>query len=265
LKLIDANSTLSIQVHPNDSQALVQQANGVGKAEAYYVLAAEPGARLYYGLRPELDRAGLAEAIADGELEQHLIWCIPEPGDVLYTAPGTIHALGAGLAVYEIQQNSNITYRLYDWGRLGLDGRLRPLHLTEALAVTRFPQPIAAPNSNCIVPDLVGQRAIRAAGPHFALEELRTPGASRLDGETFHLLTSFGGPSELDFARHGRYTLDSAMTLIVPASMGDYAYRPPSDGRLLRAYVPDLAQDIVKPARSAGYTDHAIGRLGETL
>lgn len=265
LKFIDANATLSVQVHPDDGYARRHGPTSRGKAEAYLVLEARPGARLYYGLQGDLDTARLARAVAGGTLEQHLASIEVQPGDVVYTPPGTIHALGAGLVVYEIQQASNLTYRLYDWGRVDGQGRPRELHIEQSLAVTRFPQPAARPIAPLAAPDARGVRHIRAASRHFALESLEAPGASELDGETFHLLTSLDGTATIVGERFGSVAIEHGRTLIVPAAAGRYAYQPPPGGRILRSYIPDLAADIIEPLRQAGHADAAIAALGETL
>jgi mannose-6-phosphate isomerase len=260
LKFIDAAHMLSVQVHPTD-----RDEPGRGKTEAYYVLEARPGAKLYYGLTPETDRAALRQAVDELALERHMGAIEVRVGDVVYTPAGTVHAFGGGLVFFEIQQCSTITYRLYDWGRLGIDGRPRELHVEQSLRVARFPQPPARPNEPLVAPDRVGERRILAAGPHFALEALEATGATGLDGGTFHLLTSLGGPSTLVGERFGEVAVEHGRTLIVPATAGDYCYAPPAGGRLLRSYVPDLEADVVTPLRAAGHGDAAIGRLGEAL
>jgi mannose-6-phosphate isomerase len=260
LKFIDAAHMLSVQVHPAD-----EDEPGRGKTEAYYVLEARPGARLYYGLSPETDRAALRRAVDELALERHMGAIEVRAGDVVYTSAGTVHAFGGGLVFFEIQQCSTITYRLYDWGRVGVDGRPRELHVEQSLRVARFPQPPARRNQPLSAPDREGERRILAAGPHFALEALEGPGASRLDGGSFHLLTGLGGRSTVVGERFGELAVEHGRTLIVPATAGDYRYAPPAGGRLLRSYVPDLVADVVGPLRAAGHDDAAIGLLGEPL
>jgi mannose-6-phosphate isomerase len=133
LKFLDVGKNLSVQVHPNDEQAALLDPPDGGKSEAWYVLHVEPGSRIYAGLRPGVDPAALARAIAHGEIERCLDFFQPSAGDCVLIPAGTVHALGAGLLVVEIQQASDTTFRLFDWNRLGPDGRPRPLHVGQAL------------------------------------------------------------------------------------------------------------------------------------
>ncbi|MXX49883.1 MAG: mannose-6-phosphate isomerase [Chloroflexi bacterium] len=137
-KFIDAQDWLSIQVHPDDQQARELEGEPRGKNEAWLVLAAEPDAQLVIGLQPGTDRAQLAEAIQAGTLEALLVYKNVQADDVLSLPAGTVHALGPGILIYEIQQASDRTYRLYDWGRLGLGGKPRDLHIDKGLSVANL-------------------------------------------------------------------------------------------------------------------------------
>ena len=134
-KLIDARDNLSIQVHPNNAYAL-QNEGQYGKTEMWYVLDAEPGAFLYYGFRKEISKEEFAERIRTNTLLEVLNAVEVHKGDTLFIESGTLHAIGKGLLIAEIQQNSNVTYRVYDYGRVGKDGKQRDLHIEKALAVT---------------------------------------------------------------------------------------------------------------------------------
>jgi mannose-6-phosphate isomerase len=134
-KLLDARQALSVQVHPNDAQAARLDPPDLGKTEAWVVLAADPGSAIYAGLKRGFDRAALAREVARGTTELCLHRFEPKVGDCVFIPAGTVHALGAGLVVAEIQQASDTTYRLFDWNRVGADGQPRTLHVEEALAV----------------------------------------------------------------------------------------------------------------------------------
>ena len=136
VKLIDAKRDLSVQVHPGDAYAFSEEGGQQGKTEMWYVLEAEPGASLVFGLRCAVPPETLRSALADGTVEALLNRVPVRRGDVFYIPSGTIHAIGSGILLAEVQQNSNLTYRLYDYGRLGKDGRPRPLHVDKALAVS---------------------------------------------------------------------------------------------------------------------------------
>ncbi|MFN3946150.1 MAG: class I mannose-6-phosphate isomerase [Allosphingosinicella sp.] len=130
VKYIFTSEKLSVQVHPDDDQARARGHAG-GKNECWYILDADPGARLGLGVREEMDAATLRAAALDGSIERRMDWKEVKPGDVFYVPAGTIHAIGGGISLIEVQQSNDITYRLYDYGRA------RELHLDDAVAVAR--------------------------------------------------------------------------------------------------------------------------------
>ena len=135
VKFIDAKQNLSVQVHPGNRYALAEE-HQYGKTEMWYVMEAGPGTFLYYGFRREISREEFARRIREDTLLEVLNAVPVQKGDVLFIEAGTIHAIGAGILIAEIQQNSNVTYRVYDYGRVGKDGKKRDLHIEKALAVT---------------------------------------------------------------------------------------------------------------------------------
>ena len=138
VKLIDARDNLSVQVHPDDAYAKTQE-HGLGKTECWLVLDCEPDSEIIIGHTFETP-AEFAQAIASGDVQAHLNRFAIKPGDFFYIPAGTVHAICAGTLIYEIQQNSDLTYRIDDYGRKDADGKPRPLHIDQALTVTRFPQ-----------------------------------------------------------------------------------------------------------------------------
>ena len=134
IKFIDAHDDLSIQVHPDDSYAIAHE-NQYGKTEMWYIVDCEEGASLYYGFAREISREEFAGRIRNHTLLEVLNKVEVQKGDVLFIESGTIHAIGSGNLIAEIQQNSNVTYRVYDYGRKGADGRERDLHIEKALQV----------------------------------------------------------------------------------------------------------------------------------
>ncbi len=135
VKFIDANQNLSVQVHPGNRYALAEE-HQYGKTEMWYVMDAVPNSFLYYGFKREVSREEFARRIREDTLLEVLNAVPVQKGDVLFIESGTIHAIGAGILIAEIQQNSNVTYRVYDYGRVGKDGKKRDLHIEKALAVT---------------------------------------------------------------------------------------------------------------------------------
>lgn len=138
VKFIDARENLSVQVHPDDVYAKAHENGQLGKTEMWYVLDAARDSHLVYGLSRDTDAATLRQAIAGGTLEKYLQWVPIRRDDVFFIPAGTIHAIGAGALVAEIQENSNLTYRLYDYDRVDKNGRKRPLHIDKALEVANL-------------------------------------------------------------------------------------------------------------------------------
>jgi mannose-6-phosphate isomerase len=145
IKILDAREKLSLQVHPPPALAAVL--GGEPKTEMWYVAAAEPGAELYAGLKRGVTRAQFERGIQAGTVAEFFHRLSVQAGDAMFLPSGRVHAIGAGLVIFEIQQNSDTTYRVFDWNRLGLDGKPRPLHIRESLASINFgdfePSPLA--------------------------------------------------------------------------------------------------------------------------
>ena len=135
VKLIDAASNLSVQVHPDDAYALANEGQ-YGKTEMWYVVECEPGAGMYCGFKRKVSKEELEIALNNGTITDLLNFIEVKKGDCLFIKSGTVHAICGGVLVYEIQQNSTLTYRLYDYGRVGADGKPRELHIAKALEVT---------------------------------------------------------------------------------------------------------------------------------
>ena len=138
IKFIDAKKDLSVQVHPDDRYAEVHENGQLGKTEMWYVLDAAKDARLFWGLHHEMNQVSIKKSIREGTFERYLQKISVKPGDVFYVEAGTIHAIGAGILIAEIQESSNLTYRLYDYDRVDKDGKKRKLHIEKALAVANL-------------------------------------------------------------------------------------------------------------------------------
>ncbi len=236
-KFIDAADRLSIQVHPDDSYALTHERDSghLGKTEAWYVLAADPGATIIWGFARPVTAEEVRRAVADGTLEPYLRTVEVAPGDVIYNPAGVVHAIGAGIFLYEIQQSSDLTYRLYDYNRRDATGRLRDLHLDKALAVARL-EPDSEPKIEPI-PLSDGWRQLIRVEP-FAMEVRRFTG-DRVERQTqpssLELLTVLSGLLELDAAGE-LLALPQGASVVLPAAMG--RYRLAGAGEVVRCYVP---------------------------
>ncbi len=216
LKYLDCHRVLSVQVHPDDDYGLRMNPPDLGKTEAWYIIKAEPGAILYAGLKPGVDRESLAEAIAAGKTADCLHVIEPASGDCVFIPAGTVHALGAGLLVAEIQQSSNTTFRLYDWDRVDGKGQSRPLHVQQSLETIDF----ASGPRRCQQPTKTSEpgrvrlvecdkfRFDRIAG----IEQCTVGGDGR-----FHILTVPAGTVSVDGGGM-KETLSTGQSLLIPAS-----------------------------------------------
>lgn len=137
MKLIDSKTDLSVQVHPNDTYALKNE-NQFGKTEMWHILNAEPGAGIYLGFKRDTSEKEVRETVLSHTIVSLLNFIPVKKGDTFFVPSGTVHAIGGGITLIEIQQNSTLTYRLYDYGRIGKDGKPRELHLEKALNVISY-------------------------------------------------------------------------------------------------------------------------------
>ncbi len=237
-KLLDARDWLSVQVHPNDEQARAFGDGLRGKTEAWYVVDADPGARLIIGVEPGTTRDALRQAIEQKRFEQLLVYAPVTAGDILLIGAGTIHALGPGILIYEIQQSSDLTYRFYDWGRLGLDASPRELHIEKSLAVAnldRLPEIRHTGNLNRDVIPL-----FHCA--YFQTELYRLhDGQPRAFGDTprrrFDILTCIEGSGMVEGAGV-QVAFEKGQTLLVPASIERFTLS--GEARVLRSTQPDV-------------------------
>lgn len=233
-KLLDPAAWLSVQVHPDDAVARVLEGpDAVGKAEAWYVVEAEPGAELLVGLRPGATTDDARAAITmpserrGGAVVDLLERVVVRRGDVVSLPPGTLHAVGPGVLLYEIQQPSDLTYRVDDWGRPATVER--PLHVAQALASLGVGGPP------------VVRRAVPAgrvlAGPHFALDLVDAPTTLRPAGRTLHVVTALDAPADLA-GRGWEERLEPFESLVVPAEVLAYDAIPGAGARVLVATLP---------------------------
>lgn len=218
IKFIDAAQSLSVQVHPSDEYALKYE-NQFGKTEMWYILDAKEGAGIYYGLKTEITPEEFEERIKNNTLTDVLKFIEVKKGETYFIPSGTIHAIGAGLLIAEIQQNSNATYRIYDFGRVGADGKPRELHIEKAKAVSALD---VAPSEN-FVP--ASDEAIRkiAECKYFTVDEINVKGEytllnnesfscviiaegnGRINGKEFNALDTFFVPAKTSALLEGEF------------------------------------------------------------
>ena len=236
-KFLDARQTLSVQVHPNDAQAARLNPPDSGKTETWIVLEAEAEALVYAGLKPGVDRPTLESAVREGRCADCLHSFHPQAGDCVFLPAGTVHSLGAGLLVAEIQQSSDTTFRLFDWNRLGPDGKPRPLHIEQGLKAVNY-------ETGRINPQLA-QAADRAGASRlvacdkFVLDRLTFDAPREIGGDDrCHILIILegsllveGDPALTPMSRGG--------TALLPACLGRVRLIPQKRVIALDAFLPD--------------------------
>lgn len=208
IKLIDARDNLSIQVHPNNTDALENE-HQYGKTEMWYVLETEPGAYLYYGFKESISKQEFRRRIQDGTLLEVLNAVPVHKGDLFYIPAGTLHAICKGIVIAEIQQSSNVTYRVFDYNRVGTDGIPRKLHVDQAVEVTHCQPPRTDYN--------FGGHLARSA--YFTVDLVSAPYAGDCDDESFTSLLVLEGDGVV---RCGQDTM--------PCRKGDSLFLPADSG-----------------------------------
>ena len=222
IKLIDAKDNLSVQVHPNNEYA--QRVEGeYGKTEMWYIVDCDPGAELLYGFKEEVSKEEFAERIKNNTLLE-ITQSVPvKKGDVFFIEAGTLHAIGKGILIAEIQQNSNTTYRIYDYGRVGADGKPRQLHIDKAVEVTNLcpakPYPVTKPFS-----EDGAEKRLLSKCEYFTVYSVETDKEATFnaDGTSFHDLLLLEGNAVL---KCGETSLDlqKGDSVFVPAGCGKYS------------------------------------------
>lgn len=231
VKFIDAQSDLSIQVHPDDAMAR-RVCGGRGKTEMWYVLAAKPGAYLYEGFTHQIDEAEFRRRVADGTITDVLARHEVKAGDAFYIPAGTVHAICRGILVAEIQQSSDITYRIFDYNRPGLDGKPRELHVDLAAQAIHFA---------ATAPDVVSGRAATPGtwrhvvnSPFFTVRAMEAEAPVACDmrsRDSFVILVCTGGSCTVSTRPGGdEIVLREGWSAMVPAAVADYVITP-IDGR----------------------------------
>jgi mannose-6-phosphate isomerase len=261
VKFIFPTDKLSIQVHPDDDYAArhEQAAGGRGKTEMWHALAAEPAAQLYLGVKPETDAQKFRRALAEKTLEDLFENYSVKSGDTFFVPAGTPHTIGPGMVLCEVQEYSDLTYRVYDYGRVDASGKARALHVEKALDVMRFGptkagkvQPLARAGGAC---------SLLAACRYFAAErwEIPRPGEIPRDAGHFDLYGIAAGSGHLEWAEgEGAYQRGEAW--FVPAASGRVQVLPDEPTTVIRAYVPELAE-LRAELKGEGLPEAAVARV----
>ncbi|MDD3766760.1 MAG: class I mannose-6-phosphate isomerase [Eubacteriales bacterium] len=232
LKILDANDKLSVQVHPDDEYAMKNENGEKGKTEMWYVLDCKPGAQLVYGFKEGVTKEIFENAIKGGTLEEILNKVNVNKGDAFFIPAGTVHAIGEGIIIAEIQQNSDTTYRVYDYNRKDKDGNTRPLHIEKALDVSNFESSVGKEKAQgSEVLDGENIRTILASCRYFNFEklEIKEKSIENTDGRMEIILVAEGS------GKIAGESFKSADSFVIPAAMGEYAV----EGKctLLKSYI----------------------------
>lgn len=235
-KLLDCQQKLSVQVHPNDARAALLDPPDLGKTEAWVVLAAEPDSEIYAGLKRGFDRHALEREVQRGTSELCLHKFHPAAGDCIFIPAGTVHALGSGLLVAEIQQASDTTWRLHDWNRVDGQGKPRKLHVEEALEAIDYERGPVSPQ----VPLATEQQHVErlVACEKFVLDRWRFDSAKTIGGdERFHLLAVLSGSVRVE-GDLVEAPLSLGQTMLLPAATGKVMLTPIEPSVMLDIYLP---------------------------
>lgn len=242
-KFIDANAQLSVQVHPEDDYAAKHEDGQLGKTEFWYILAAEPQAKIVYGFKTRTDQSQVQQAIQHVTLQELLHEEIVYAGDVIFVPAGTVHAIGSGVLLYELQEYSDITYRMYDYGRLTTSGKPRDLHIERSLEVAHYTAPSQVKVKPVALPTPYGvEDRCLVACRYFLTREIQLKRHNEFQGVTTSsciILTCLGNEAHVFYGERTRHfeRITRGETLVIPASLG--AYRIKGQGALLFSYVPE--------------------------
>lgn len=241
IKLIDAQQNLSVQVHPNDAYAKTYENGQNGKTEMWYILDAAPDAHLVYGFCQTISRSELRQHLENGTIEPYLNWIHVKKGDVFFIKAGTVHAIGAGILLAEIQQSSNLTYRLYDYNRTDQNGNKRKLHIERALNVIDMsvslpsaqPHPVKKEHGSCIKK--------LSSCPYFQVEHMTIKKKEDMcstivpASEKFQVLLCVDGNGKIDYGDKKTLIFSKGNCIFVPANTNDLQLY--GDSELLRVTI----------------------------
>ena len=247
IKYLDAQQVLSVQVHPGDEYAARHENGSSGKSEMWLVLEAQPGAEVIAGLEPGVGRKEVIAALKEDRVPEIVRRHPVAAGDVILIPAGRVHALGAGIIALEIQQTSNVTYRLYDWGRVGADGRPRQVHVERSLEVIDFDDaadPRLAPVARN---EIWGTKKLLAVTPYFLTElwdstnawDIAQPLSTGTTGFSPDVLMLLKGRVRLRW-EGGVLEVPTGRTVVVPAALGEYAIEQKEPSCIVRSRMPDL-------------------------
>lgn len=236
MKFLDGEKVLSVQVHPDDAMAARLNPPDLGKTEAWVVLSVEPGSFIYAGLKRGFDRAALEREVHRGTCELCLHRIEPRAGDCLFLPAGAVHALGPGLVIVEIQQSSDATFRLFDWNRVGADGRPRPLHIEQSLEAIDYSLGPLSAQKPAATERSFAQRLVEC--DKFVLDRWQIDKPQTIGGDDrFHIVAVLEGAVEVADDPADK-PLSKGQTILLPAEVGECQITPIAATTLLDVYLP---------------------------
>jgi mannose-6-phosphate isomerase len=264
IKLIDANNDLSIQVHPDDNYAKLSGSKDYGKNEIWYIIEAKPGAKLVYGFKTKMTKDTFENSITSGDIEKYLNFIEVKAGDVINIPSGLIHTICKGIILAEIQQNSNLTYRVYDYNRINDSGDKRLLHIKDALNVIDFTKTNIYKNN----PGLqikIGNKSTKTykiVTPYYSLElyDVYEKIKENANDEKFFIFLCIEGNGVINYTNENNILdsckLDKGQSVFIPANLGKFTIE--GNLKLLKTYIPDIDKDIIKPLSLNGFNINEI-------
>ena len=235
LKFLDANRSLSVQVHPDDSMGATLNPPDFGKTEAWYVMHADSGAKIYAGLKQGVTQAQFRDAIEQGETEALLHSFEPTAGDCVFIRAGTLHAIGEGLLIAEIQQASDTTFRVFDWNRVDKDGKPRDLHIEESLAATDFElgpvNPVAAKDTE------FSNATEIVSSEKFVMRRWQCDQPIVINDNKMHIIAVTKGSAQIA-NDPGDQPLSLGNTALIPAACSQTTITPQQPAEILDIYLP---------------------------
>ena len=264
VKFIFPTEKLSIQVHPDDAYAAIHEraAGGRGKTEMWHIVSAESGAQVLLGLNPGVGKQQFLEGLEKHTLESLLHHQEVSAGDTIFVPAGTPHTIGPGMVICEVQQTSDLTYRVYDYGRVDSSGKQRELHIEKALDVTKFggslPGGKVAPLP---LPDQQVKKTLLAACPFFATERWEFSSAAQSASATSHfeLFVVLEGSGRLAW-QNGAAPYSRGECWFIPASLGQFRFESDRETSLIRTYVPNMAQ-LRAEIREMNFSETQLARV----
>lgn len=259
IKFIDANDRLSVQVHPTDEYAKVNENGELGKNEMWYVIHAKPGATLVAGVKDGMTKDVFKEAIENGNVEDCLNYIDVKAGDIINIPAGLVHAIGKGILLAEVQQNSDTTYRVYDYGRLGVDGKPRELHVDKSLEVIDFSMTGSkVKKAEGLEVKLSDKSSSKVAivNKYFSIEilNIKDEVSQEADGSRFYAYVFCEGKGKINY-EGGELQVKMGETVLIPADMGKYTLS--GDFVAIKTCVPNV-NEVIASLKNAGFSQEDI-------